>query len=177
MIIESNNGKKLNKIMKSETSETFLELVKFYKYYYDYEEKRQDTLENKASLVLGFSGIISSIITGVWLNSYIFENILMLIIFLISITFFIIGGISALLTLKLRKYNSPFILINAKQIEYWLNTEVNELRSEIIKNFSDSLINNWEINNKKLKWLTIALLGITIGIVFLFIMAILFAFI
>lgn len=141
-------------------------LLQLYKDTFDLEEKRKDTLENKASMVLGFSGIIAGLITGLMSSEVATtSNLFTMIIFIASILSFTIGGIFSLLTVKLKNYMQPFNTITPEQIDDLLQKEEYFIKNEIVKNYSDSLLNNQCINNQKAGKLNVAFTFATLGIV------------
>jgi len=149
-------------------------LFEFYKDTFDMEERRKDTLENKASMVLGFSGIIAGLITGLLAGS-LSSNPIILIIFFSSVLSFTISGLFALLTVKLKNYMAPFNALTPELIDDLVSKDPVVLRNEIVKNYSDALINNQTLNNQKAKHLVIAFYSATIGIAMTLITSILAA--
>lgn len=153
-------------------------MLEFYKDSFNLEESRKDTLESKASMVLGFSGIIAGLITGLFTQSIgtgATDNWLFLICFFSSILSFTIGGIFALLTVKLKNYMQPFASLTPEQIDDLLKHEETIIKNEIVKNYSDALLNNQVLNNQKASNLNIAFYAATLGIA-LTLLASIFAF-
>lgn len=129
------------------------------------EEARKATLENKASMVLGFSGIIAGLISGLASSNLTNWTLNVYTGFLVaSVLAFTISGIYALLTVKLRNYMQPFASLTPEQIDELLGKEEIPIKNEIIKNYSDSLLNNQVLNNQKAGKLNIAFYGATLGI-------------
>ncbi len=125
-------------------------------------------------MVLGFSGIIAGLITGLMSSSATLGFNLHTAVYIASILCFTIGGIFALLTVKLKNYMQPFTTLTPEQIDELLNKEEGAIKNEIIKNYSDSLLNNQVLNNQKATKLNIAFYSATIGI-FLTLIAAIFA--
>ncbi len=154
---------------KTQINQESLEvLAEIYKDTYNNEERRKDTLENKASMVLGFSGIIAGLITGLMSSSLVTataENIFFLIFFLASVLCFTIAGIFALLTVRLMEYIQPFRVLRPEEIDELLTKDGKILQAEIIKNFSDSIVDNSALNDRKSFTLKIAFYSATLGII------------
>ena len=128
-------------------------LAEIFKETFNNEERRKDTLENKASMVLGFSGIIAGLITGLMSSSIVdltAANIFFTIFFLASVLFFTIAGIFALLTVRLMEYVQPFRVLKPEEIDELLKTDGQILQAELIKNYSDSIVDNTALNNRKI---------------------------
>ena len=123
-------------------------MLEFYKDSFDLEEHRKETLENKASMVLGFSGIITGLITGLF-SSQIGSTIswYFLICFFGAVLSFTIGGIYALLTVKLKNFMQPFATLSPENLDNLLKEDANVIKNEIVKNYSDALLNNQVLNN------------------------------
>ncbi|MHA1266741.1 MAG: hypothetical protein ACTSRS_16010 [Candidatus Helarchaeota archaeon] len=149
-------------------------LLNLYKDTFDLEENRKDTLENKASMILGFSGIIAGLITGLMSSPIAsINNIATTAVFVASILCFTVGGIFALLTVKLKNYMQPFNTLTPEQIDELLLKEDYFIKNEIVKNYSDSLLNNQVLNNQKASKLNIAFFSATLGIILTLVAAIL----
>ncbi|MFX1253724.1 MAG: hypothetical protein ACFFCZ_19085 [Promethearchaeota archaeon] len=141
-------------------------LAEIFKETFNNEERRKDTLENKASMVLGFSGIITGLITGLMSSSLVpATNIFFTIFFLASVLFFTIAGIFALLTVRLMEYVQPFRVLKPEEIDELLKTDGQILQAELIKNYSDSIVDNTALNNRKSLTLRIAFYSATLGII------------
>ena len=140
-------------------------LLGFYKDGFDLEEKRKETLENKASMILGFSGIIAGLITGMVASEIAPSSFLHIIFFVASTISFTIAGIYALLTVKLKNYMQLFNVMQPEQIDDLL-TKYDEtiVKNEYLKNISDALLNNQVLNNQKAAKLNIAFASATAGI-------------
>ena len=141
-------------------------LLGFYKDGFDLEEKRKETLENKASMILGFSGIIAGLITGlVSAGITTSSNPLYIVFFVTSTVCFTIAGIYALLTVKLKNYMQLFNVMQPEQIDDLLTKyDENIVKNEYLKNMSDALLNNQVLNNQKAGKLNIAFSSATMGI-------------
>lgn len=143
-------------------------LAEIFKETFNNEERRKDTLENKASMVLGFSGIIAGLITGL-MSSSMFDltavNIFFTIFLLASVLFFTIAGFFALLTVRLMEYVQPFRVLKPEEIDELLKTDGQILQAELIKNYSDSIVDNTALNNRKSLTLRIAFYSATLGII------------
>ncbi|MHA1649842.1 MAG: hypothetical protein ACTSYB_06595 [Candidatus Helarchaeota archaeon] len=154
-------------------------LLDSYKETFNLEESRKDTLENKASMVLGFSGIITGLITGLFssqlASSSLVNNVFFLVCFFCAIISFTVSGIFALLTVKLKNYMRPFATLTPEQIDDLLQKNEIIIKDEIIKNYSDALLNNQVLNNHKASKLNIAFYSATLGIA-LTLLASIFAF-
>jgi len=163
--------KKITSKMKLETLNS---LLGFYKDNFDLEEKRKDTLENKASMILGFSGIIVGLVTGMKASTGASTNVYYMIFFIASIILFTIGGIFSLLTVRLKNYMQLFNTLQPEQIDEIL-TKHDEfiIKNEYLKNMSDALLNNQVLNNQKASKLNIAFTCTTLGIFLILISAIL----
>ncbi|MFX0094465.1 MAG: hypothetical protein ACFFBD_22195 [Candidatus Hodarchaeota archaeon] len=140
-------------------------LTELFKESFDNEEKRKETLENKASMVLGFSGIIAGLLTGLMSSSLNPNNLLYIIFFFASVLSFTVAGIFALLTVKLQNYQQPFRFATPEEIDKMLRMEESVLLDEFIKNYSDSIFNNSTINDSKVFKLKIAFYSATLGII------------
>jgi hypothetical protein len=146
--------------------DTLNALLGFYKDGFDLEEKRKETLESKASMILGFSGIIAGLITGLGASSADpLSNPLYIAFFIASTISFTIAGIYALLTVKLKNYMQLFNVLQPEQIDNLL-TKYDEtiVKNEYLKNMSDALLNNQVLNNQKAGKLNIAFACATAGI-------------
>ncbi|MFX1293334.1 MAG: hypothetical protein ACFFD2_00550 [Promethearchaeota archaeon] len=154
-------------------------LLEFYKDSFSLEESRKDTLENKASMVLGFSGIIAGLITGLFTQSLgsggIVDNWLFFICAIGSVLCFTIGGLFALLTVRLKAFMQPFSSLTPEQIDLLLEEEESIIKNEIVKNYSDAILNNQVLNNQKASKLNIAFYTAASGIA-LTLLASIFAF-
>ena len=145
--------------------ETLNAMLSLFKDSFSIEESRKDTLEGKASMVLGFSGIIVGLVTGlISFASDPLSNIIFTITFIASILCFTISGIFALLTVKLQNYMQPFATLTPEQIDELLGKDEADIKNEIVKNYSDSLLNNQVLNNQKAGKLNIAFYSATLGI-------------
>ncbi|MHA1132304.1 MAG: hypothetical protein ACTSQI_09015 [Candidatus Helarchaeota archaeon] len=153
-------------------------MLEFYKDSFSLEEGRKDTLEDKASMVLGFSGIIAGLITGLF-SSQISTDMtgkwLFFICFFGSVLCFTVGGIFALLTVRLKNYMQPFATLTPEQIDALLSEDENLIKNEIVKNYSDALLNNQVLNNQKASKLNTAFYSASLGIA-LTLLAAVFAF-
>ena len=154
-------------------------LLGFYKDGFDLEEKRKETLENKASMILGFSGIIAGLITGMVSSGITSEftpaNPIYIIFFVASTISFTIAGMYALLTVRLKNYMQLFNVMQPEQIDDLLTKyDENIVKNEYLKNMSDALLNNQVLNNQKAGKLNIAFASATAGI-FLTLIAAVFA--
>lgn len=154
--------KEISPEVKPETLDAMLNL---FKDSFSIEEARKNTLESKASMVLGFSGIIVGLVTGLisqaggsfGVNVFTFA-------FIASITCFTVSGVFALLTVRLRNYMQPFATLTPEQIDELLGKEETDIKNEICKNYSDVLLNNQTLNNQKAGKLNIAFYSATLGI-------------
>jgi hypothetical protein len=146
-------------------TDTLNALLGFYKDGFDLEEKRKETLENKASMILGFSGIIAGLITGMVASDIAPSNFLYIVFFVASTICFTLAGIYALLTVKLKNYMQLFNVLQPEQIDDLL-TKYDEtiVKNEYLKNMSDALLNNQVLNNQKAGKLNIAFSSATAGI-------------
>ena len=146
-------------------TESLNAILDIYKDSFALEEQRKGTLENKASMVLGFSGIIAGLITSQSATSgSITGNILLFIGLLGSILCFTISGVFALLTVRLKNYMQPSSALTPEQIDKMLLQDEKAIKDELIKNYSDALLNNQTLNNQKASKLNIAFYLATAGI-------------
>ncbi len=160
----NNELRKDEKEVASINPESLNAFLQFYKDSFQLEENRKETLENKASMVLGFSGIIAGLMTGLF-SQTLTTNPLILVFFFGSILCFTIGGIFALMTVRLRNFMHPFATLTPEQIDDLLiKHEEAVIKSEIIKNYSDALLNNQVLNNQKASKLNFAFYSATVGI-------------
>ena len=139
-------------------------MLEFYKDSFSLEENRKDTLENKASMVLGFSGIIAGLITGLFTQSLGEAGIWTIICAVGSILCFTVGGLFALFTVRLKNYMQPFATLTPEAIDELLKEEESVIKNEIVKNYSDALLNNQVLNNQKASKLNIAFYTAALGI-------------
>ncbi|NVM55498.1 MAG: hypothetical protein HWN66_17455 [Candidatus Helarchaeota archaeon] len=161
----TNIQKDIKEISSEVNPETLNVMVDLFKDSFSIEESRKDTLESKASMVLGFSGIIVGLVTGlvsqenspIGLNVYTFA-------FIGSILCFTLSGLFALLTVKLKNFMQPFATLTPEQIDELLSKEETDIKNEIVKNYSDSLLNNQVLNNQKASKLNFAFYSATLGI-------------
>ena len=58
----------------------------------------------------------------------------------------------------------PFATLNPEAIDELLGKDEVDIKNEIVKNYSDSLLNNQVLNNKKAGKLNIAFYSATLGI-------------
>ncbi len=152
--------------------ETLNAMLDLFKDSFSTEEARKNTLESKASMVLGFSGIIVGLVTGL-VSGGTFGLNAFTITFIASILCFTLSGIFALLTVKLQNYMQPFATLSPEAIDELLGKDEADIKNEIVKNYSDSLLNNTVLNNKKAGKLNIAFYSATLGIFLTLVTAIL----
>lgn len=175
----SDELRKDEKVASKMEIESLNAMLEFYKDSFSLEENRKDTLENKASMVLGFSGIIAGLITGLFTQSLsagsIASNLTFLICAIGSILAFTVSGLFALFTVRLKNYMQPFAALSPEKIDELLKEKEYVIKNEIVKNYSDALVNNQVLNNQKASKLNIAFYTAAAGIA-LTLLASIFAF-
>lgn len=153
--------------------ETLNAMLSLFKDSFSNEESRKDTLESKASMVLGFSGIIVGLVTGLVSQAgSTFGFNVFTFAFIASILCFTVSGVYALFTVKLKNYMQPFATLTPEQIDELLGKDEADIKNEIVKNYSDSLLNNQVLNTQKAGKLNIAFYSATFGIFLTFLTAI-----
>ncbi|MFX0072081.1 MAG: hypothetical protein ACFFAO_13415 [Candidatus Hermodarchaeota archaeon] len=158
-----------NDDMKSINNYRFI--YKFHKYNFDLEDHRKENLENKASVIMGFSGLITGLLSGlIALGSKI--NLLYMVYSSICISFFLLAGIIALYSIFLGAYRKPFGISSPETIDEDYRKSETELMEKAVKDFSDAIINNTVINDKKARILIYSYICAIMGICLTFIISI-----
>jgi len=142
---------------------------------YALEAQRKDTIENKASMLIGFSGFIAGLITGL-IAGISTTELLFNIFFGGSIIFFTATGVVSLYVIRLKKYTYPSKPKSFKEIDELYKLKPIEIKDEIIKNTVFCITMNSVLNDKKAKQLMIAYYCATLGIVFILVAAIIYFF-
>ena len=137
------------------------------------EHQRKDTIESKASMVLGFSGFISGMITGL-IASIDPTKIVFLILFGASIACFTTAGVLSLLVIKLMKYNYPSSPMSLEDIDKAYGEKPEEIKDDVVKNLSICILNNSVLNTKKANRLLLAFYSATAGVILILVSAIIY---
>lgn len=123
---------------------------------YERENKRKESIESKASYILGITSIFISI-WGIFIK-YILESEIEVKPFLIALTgltVYLIAfcGIYSFLVLRIRKYDFPFANFNPNELNIQLSAAEEKLKEELFDSYISSFSTNHLKNDEKEKYL------------------------
>lgn len=133
----------------------------------------KETLDNKASSLLAFSGIIAGIYGSI--GAYVMENLkgneyypLWSSLFLISILIFVLSALFSMRAYQIRVWRVGAEVDKLYELRNLNKSKKRELLEELLTKYKEHANKNRKINTKKANWVRRAISTLTLGIIWIF---------